>query len=243
MQSNYQYCIEQVLISEGGYTNDPQDPGGPTNWGITIHDVQSYLNPHATAADVKALTKAQAIQIYKDKYWNAVGGDNLPSGVDYCVFDYGVNSGVSRALKVYHDIHTKEYMSDATSADTINEICDERMSFLRGLSTFSRFGKGWTSRVTSVRAKSLQLAQVPVSSHPDLNSMNDQLNSFTSMFSTIKNFFKDNFKTNVIPLGAGATALFTKDWPYVLGGAVMLAGLVWFGFYLYERKTNVSTPS
>ena len=92
--TNYNYALEQVLLSEGGYTNDPRDPGGPTNFGITIYDYRAYINHAGTATDVKNMTKAQAAAIYKSKYWDAVNGDNLPSGVDYCVSDYGVlNSG------------------------------------------------------------------------------------------------------------------------------------------------------
>lgn len=152
MKQNYDLCLKEVLKSEGGYTNDPADPGGPTNYGITIHDYRSYINPHGTAHDVKEMTVDQAAQIYKTKYWDAVNGDELPSGVDYTVFDYGVNSGVNRANR----IHLR--FADKTPIETIDAICDERLAFLESLHTWPHFGKGWGSRVAHVRALSKQLA-------------------------------------------------------------------------------------
>src|SRR6266700_411770 len=100
MKNNYDDCLARVLKSEGGYTNDPRDPGGPTNFGITIADYRSYINRNATASDVRRMKIDQAKTIYKSKYWDKVNGDNLPSGVDYTVFDYGVNSGINRANRV-----------------------------------------------------------------------------------------------------------------------------------------------
>jgi len=232
MRQNYDDIISKVLQSEGGYTNDPQDPGGPTNFGITIHDYRAYIDRNGTAEDVKEMTVAQAKEIYKTKYWDAVRGDSLPSGVDYSVFDYGVNSGVSRALRVYRQVKT----DDDTA--TINAINDERLAFLKSLRTWSRFGKGWGARVVSVRAHSLQLSKNPVSSPdlPNLSDIDNQVSSASAIFTTIKTFFKENFKTN-IAVGAGSVAaMFTKDWPYILLGVLIVAGLAWLAFEIYERK-------
>lgn len=148
MKDNYDRSLKEVLKSEGGYTNDPSDPGGPTNFGITIHDYRAYINPHGTAEDVRHMTVDQAAQIYKTKYWDAVHGDDLPSGVDYCVFDYGVNSGVARANHVLHEV-----------GPNIDTICDERLRFLHSLHTFPHFGRGWTSRVARVRAVAKQMVK------------------------------------------------------------------------------------
>ena len=96
----YNEALRRLLAHEGGYTNHPSDPGGPTHLGITIHDYRKYVKPNATAADVKAMRLDDAKTIYRAKYWNAMRCDELPAGVDYCVFDYGVNSGIGRAPKV-----------------------------------------------------------------------------------------------------------------------------------------------
>lgn len=152
MKSNYNFCIQEVLKSEGGYTNDPQDPGGPTNFGITIIDYRKYIDSKGTATSVRNMSLAQAKAIYKSKYWDALSCDALPSGVDYTCFDYGVNSGLGRPRKALQRFKGK------SGVDLINAINDERLAFLRALKTFPRFGKGWTSRVTRVRSDSIKLA-------------------------------------------------------------------------------------
>jgi lysozyme family protein len=151
MKQNFNDCLNRVLKDEGGYTNDARDPGGPTNYGITIFDVRKYVKKDATAQDVRNLSLDQAKNIYKSKYWDTLGCDDLDSGVDYTCFDYGVNSGLGRPRACLKRFATKK------GADLINAICDERMAFLRNLRTFSTFGKGWSKRVAGVRSYSLQL--------------------------------------------------------------------------------------
>lgn len=170
--SNYDHCEDLVLVSEGGYTNDRRDPGGPTNWGITIYDARLYWKHNAQAEDVRNMPKAVAQMIYRKKYWNALDCDDLPSGLDYTVFDYGVNSGIARSGRVLrrcigfavNDWHvTSEVIAAVNKRDIkllIGEINTERLKFLEGLSTWSHFGRGWAARVRSVRTASLQLQDV-----------------------------------------------------------------------------------
>lgn len=163
MKINFDESLNRLLAHEGGYTNHPADPGGPTNWGITIKDAQMYWKAGATAADVRAMPLAVAKAIYKSKYWNAMACDQLPSGVDYAIFDYAVNSGLGRAGKVLRRVLK---MADNTSAATpgvvavaqagnagqlVRDICDERLRFLKSLSTWPVFGVGWGRRVSEVR--------------------------------------------------------------------------------------------
>lgn len=151
MKQNFQDCLQRVLKDEGGYSNNPADPGGATNFGITIADYKRYINPNGTPDDVRRMTVNQAAVIYKQRYWDALGCDNLPSGVDYTCFDYGVNSGIGRPQK---DLKKFSNLSGHTLIDAIN---DERMAFLQSLGTFKVFGKGWTRRVSGVRTYSHQL--------------------------------------------------------------------------------------
>ena len=97
--SSYDEALRRVLVHEGGYSNHPSDPGGPTNWGITIHDARAYWKKEATTADVRSMPVHVAKDIYRSKYWDAMCCDNLPAGVDYALFDYGVNSGIARAAR------------------------------------------------------------------------------------------------------------------------------------------------
>ncbi|HET7849057.1 MAG TPA: glycosyl hydrolase 108 family protein, partial [Pseudolabrys sp.] len=166
----YDAALARVLAHEGGYSNHPADPGGPTNFGITIADYRRYVKPGATAADVKAMTVGEAKAIYRARYWDAQRCDDLPAGVDYAVFDYGVNSGIGRSGKVLRrmlrlpddtSLVTDAVIAAAAAADAkalVAAICDERLRFLRSLKTWRVFGKGWSARVAEVRAFALQLA-------------------------------------------------------------------------------------
>jgi len=155
MKSNFQDCLNRVLKDEGGYTNDPNDSGGPTNYGITIGDVRKYVKKNATAQDVRNLTLAQASDIYKSRYWDALGCDDLPSGVDYTCFDYGVNSGLGRPRKAL------QRFSNLSGVDLVNAINNERTAFLKAIAPGKnqKFLKGWLARVERVRAHSIELAQ------------------------------------------------------------------------------------
>jgi lysozyme family protein len=168
--SSYDAALARLLVHEGGYTNDAADPGGPTNFGITIYDYRKYVKPNASAADVRSMRVEEAKAIYRAKYWGAQRCDELPAGVDYAVFDYGVNSGIGRSGKVLRrclkladntSAVNDAVIAAAAAADAkalIVAICDERLRFLQSLRTWGVFGKGWGARVAEVKAYALQLA-------------------------------------------------------------------------------------
>jgi lysozyme family protein len=151
---NREPAISKTLTYEGGYTNHPSDPGGPTNWGITIHDARMYWKPDATAEDVKAMPKSVAIEIYRQKYWAKMGCDDRPAGVDFVDFDLGVNSGVGRTASFRKALDPQ----NLTPAAYVKAHSAKRMSFLQGLRTWSVFGKGWGRRVADVEAFGTRLA-------------------------------------------------------------------------------------
>ena len=168
MQSTYERAITQVFKDEGGYSDDAGDPGGPTNWGITIIDARLYWKHDATAEDVKNMPRSIAEEIYVKHYADPLQYNSLPAGVDYAVLDYGINSGISRSAKVLQSIVkvpidgvigpiTIAAVSALNSGNVIDAIYDERLRFLRSLSTWSRFGRGWLSRCTTGRTLAHQL--------------------------------------------------------------------------------------
>jgi lysozyme family protein len=166
----YDEALRRLLAHEGGYTNHPSDPGGPTNFGITIYDYRKYVKPNATAADVRAMTVGEAKAIYRKRYWDAQRCDELPAGVDYSVFDYGVNSGIGRSGKVLRrvvglpdttHVVTDEVLRAVAKRDPkalVVAINDERLAFLKRLKTWPVFGKGWGARVSTVKSVSLRMA-------------------------------------------------------------------------------------
>jgi lysozyme family protein len=169
--SSFDAALARVLAHEGGYSNNPDDPGGPTNFGITLEVYRRYAKPGARAADVRTMALPEAKAIYRARYWDAQRCDELPAGVDYAVFDYAVNSGCGRSGKV---LRRMLYLPDATSTVTddvlraakaadavqlINAICDERLRFLKSLKTWTVFGMGWGRRVAEARRAALAMAE------------------------------------------------------------------------------------
>lgn len=106
MRQNFTRVMPLLFADEGGYCCDAGDPGGPTKYGIIYDDLVAWrgLPKVAKLVDkieaVQAVSKDEAAAIYKARYWSSLKCDELPAGVDYAVFDYGVNSGIGRAAKV-----------------------------------------------------------------------------------------------------------------------------------------------
>jgi lysozyme family protein len=167
--SNYDEALRRLLAHEGGYSDHPSDPGGPTNFGVTLADYRRYVRANATAADVKAMLLDEARRIYRAQYWDAMRCDDLPAGVDYALFDYGVNSGTGRAPRVLQRVvgvaddgrigaQTVAAVRALEAAAVVTALCDERLAFLQRLKTWPVFGRGWSRRVAEVRAAALAMA-------------------------------------------------------------------------------------
>lgn len=168
-KSNFGDCLRFTLKYEGGFSDHPADPGGATNLGITIGVLRSWRGEAVTKADVRSLTLNEAGQIYKARYWDKVEADKLPPGVDLVVFDYAVNSGPARAAKALQRIvgvavdgivgdDTIRAVHTRNSKDVITALCDERLRFVKSLRTWKTFGKGWSARISAVRAAALRMA-------------------------------------------------------------------------------------
>lgn len=175
--TRFDRCMEVVARWEGGFSDHPQDNGGPTQYGITIATLRAWRGHPVTREDVQNLTRKEANAIFASWYWQPVRADDLPPGVDLVAFDFAVNSGptraarfLQRALGVEQDgIVGKGTIIAAKGADpakTINRMCDDRLDWLKRLNDWPHFGKGWTNRVEDVRREALAMAAAPVS-HPD----------------------------------------------------------------------------
>jgi len=168
MRENFEKSLEHLLRSEGGYSNHPSDPGGATNLGVTQAVWEDWIDRAVTEENMRALTPAKVAPLYRELYWDRVKGDKLPSGVDYCVFDAAVNSGVSRAAKWLQT--TVGAVADGAIGEqtlkqvlltnplmVIDKYSATRLEFLKGRSTWPTFGKGWERRVEEVRATALKM--------------------------------------------------------------------------------------
>ncbi len=169
MKANYKAFVDRMITKyEGGYGWDAKDPGGPTKYGITCYDLAEHRHQHMNSMSVwaplvRAMTLQEAEDIYATKYATSCRFDDLVSGADCAVLDFGVNSGPSRAIKYAQGIvgTTQDGVLGPITLAAINKMdpnhfidayCDARLRFLRGLNTWSTFGHGWSSRVTDLRA-------------------------------------------------------------------------------------------
>jgi lysozyme family protein len=177
--ARFDRCLGVILSAEGGFVDDPRDPGGPTNLGITQATLAHWLGHPVTADDVQALSRDTASAIYEAQYWCATGCDKLAPGVDLITFDCAVNQGTTIAGRFLQQasgvsvdgIVGPRTISAATSKpadDVINSISAYRAERYRGDSNFDRFGKGWLRRLAEVTALSLADASAGVNSGADL---------------------------------------------------------------------------
>lgn len=169
MLADYQRAIQGVAISEGGWSDDPRDPGGATMYGIIQTEYDAWRDIQGKPRQsVRLISQADVGAIFRQQYANPLQFDALPAGVDYAVLDYGINSGVARAakdlqrlLKVSVDGHIGvQTLAAAKAADPrrlVEQVCDARLGFLQGLGTWRYFGKGWAARVARVRKDALAM--------------------------------------------------------------------------------------
>jgi lysozyme family protein len=169
MRENFDRCLAWLLESEGGFSNHADDPGGATNLGVTLVAWGKWSGKPATEADIRALTPAAVSPFYKQAYWDRAKCDDLPSGVDYAVFDFAVNSGVNRAIRYAQsivDVPQDGMFGPVTLAAIkatdpkwfVQRFCSARQRYLEGLPTFRTFGRGWTKRVQTVAARAAEMA-------------------------------------------------------------------------------------
>ena len=146
----FDYFIERVLVHEGGYVNDPRDPGQETRWGISK---RAY--PHL---DIKAMTLQEAKDIYRRDFWQRVRGDELPREFAFQALDAAVNHGIGNAVRWMQRAAgvaddgvigpvTLAAVQRAQPADLVLRFNAERLRFYAKLTTFSTFGRGWVNRV------------------------------------------------------------------------------------------------
>lgn len=183
MLENREYCIGVILSEEGGLSNNPRDPGGLTNRGITygvFKDLHIDINGDGVVneRDLKLLSEEDARKIYRHLYWDKIKGDQLPAGIDLSTLDFSVNSGVSKAvMTLQHTVNAFHPFSEVLAEDGelgpltqtavntiyaahpaafIEDYNNARLVFLKNLSHWPDFKNGWSNRVKDIQADSLR---------------------------------------------------------------------------------------
>ena len=170
MKSTFDPALRLLLRHEGGFVNHPSDPGGMTNLGVTKAVWEAHKGAPVTEADMRALTPEAVQPVYKARYWDAIQGDALPYGMDYCMFDCAVNSGPGRAIKLLQYVlytkvdgvlgkHTLAALQRADPTGLIEDYSQKRLDFLKSLPTWTTFSKGWGQRVSEVELEAKTFAR------------------------------------------------------------------------------------
>lgn len=158
----FEDALEIVLAKEGGFVNDPHDPGGMTNLGVTKDNWTSWIRREVSEDEMRSLTPQAVAPFYRIRYWNALRCDDLPDGLDLCVFDCGVNAGpqqsarlLQHCLGVVQDGRIGPITIAAAKQKDLRQLIEEfsqaREQFYRSLPLFDRYGKGWLNRTESVK--------------------------------------------------------------------------------------------
>ena len=168
MLNNWEKSLALVLKSEGGYVNNPADPGGMTNLGVTKAVWEEWVGHPVDEKIMRELTPERVAPLYKRKYWDACNCDNLPLGIDYLVFDFAVNAGVGRSAKTLQTAigcvpdgaigpNTMAAINKAEPKSLIDKFSTVKTNFYQSLKTFSVFGKGWLRRVDETKKNALEM--------------------------------------------------------------------------------------
>jgi hypothetical protein len=168
--SRFDACMPFIFKAEGGYSDNPADPGGPTNFGITLATLRAYEgDPNLTADDVKKVTSAVAKEIYRTAYWNRMQCGALPPGLDLEVFDFGVNSGPAESVKTLQRLVgvtqdgsigpiTLAAVAQFNVGDLIARFAQARLAFYQGLN-MPEFEQGWATRVAQIQTAAATMFQ------------------------------------------------------------------------------------
>lgn len=166
-------CLAIILHHEGGYVNNPNDPGGMTNLGVTRRTWEEWTRKPADERVMRALTQPQVAPLYNARYWDLVKGDNLPAGIALCVFDFAVNAGPTRAARFLQALvgadadgkigpatlaAVQSFVAAKGIAALIQRYQGARRGYYLSLQTFDVFGRGWFRRVDEIEAAALRMA-------------------------------------------------------------------------------------
>jgi lysozyme family protein len=181
MSQAFLACLAFTLKHEGGYVDHPADPGGATNMGVTRATLAKWRRKPVSKADVKALTRDEAANVYRRFFWEPCGGPFLPIGVDAVVFDWAVHSGPARVVRALQKVlglkadgiagpSLSRALETVDRIATIRALCNERRKFLARLKGFAVFSRGWSRRVDALEKMALAAARSAARSATQTNS-------------------------------------------------------------------------
>jgi lysozyme family protein len=170
MKNNFDKCLHMLLEHEGGYVNNKHDKGGMTNLGVTKRVYDEWIGRKSTEQEMRDLTPDDVAPIYKKNYWDRVKGDYVPSGVDWCLYDWAVNSGSGRPAKAVQRAvgatpdgvigkQTVGLIMEKDPKFIIDYVYTVRQAFYEGLDDYKHFGRGWSRRNTETLHQAMKMVE------------------------------------------------------------------------------------
>lgn len=235
----FEHAVDIILEFEGGYVNDPKDPGGTTKYGITQRVYDSWMHyKKEPIASVSSITKKEAKEIYKVQYWDAIQGNLLPKYLGICLFDFAVHSGIAKAIRTLQrviDVEpdgimgllTLQTIQKKDEKQIIQDLLDQRLAFLKKLSTWKIYRNGWSRRIEELR-------KICRYENEDdffyrMNVSGNRLSSFSTKY-VIKQDNKKAFPKN---------ASFLKNSNFMIGSGLGVGEFL-RQIYMYLEFTNYS---
>jgi lysozyme family protein len=172
MTDAFPRCLSVTLGEEGGFTNNPADPGGATNLGVTKRVWEAWVGHGVSVNDMRALTVADVTPLYRAQFWQACACDRLPPAMALCVFDWAVNGGPSRAARDLQQVvgavadghigdGTLKALQQAATKRGLGPLIQQylalRRAYYHSRPTFATFGKGWLARVDVIEGAALRM--------------------------------------------------------------------------------------
>lgn len=149
MSARFDAALAAVLAFEGGYSDDPRDPGGPTGLGVTLATARAEGldldgDGDVDARDVRRIGRSEARPLYRRRFWDAIGADALAPGVDLMAFDAAVNQGPGRA---------RRWLAATAGLDPPSRVAALsrlRRRHYQSLPAFPIYGRGWLTRLSAI---------------------------------------------------------------------------------------------
>ncbi len=232
---NFANCLKVTLAYEGGWADNPKDPGGATMKGITLATFRRYF-PKATKNDLRNISDGNVQEIYRSDYWKVVNGDTLAKGVDLATFDAAVNSGPSRA---------KKWLLGAVGGsddETVKKLCAARLGFVHALSTWKTFGKGWSRRIAAIEAKGVAWAIKATAVSPIEVKTKLQKEATNAQVAATKQAGAGSIAGGGGTLGGilPGDSAHLPTWVFValIGAALVVAALLFWRSHIHQQRAN-----
>lgn len=180
-KSRFEQCLDVTLRHEGGWADDPNDPGGATMKGITLKTYQAWAGREVSVDKnhLRNIPYSHLRAIYREGYWDAIQADKMPPGVDLVMFDFAVNSGPVRAvielqqlLQPLEEVWiaddgivgpvTLTALSRREPGSVILCVCRRRLARCKRLRNWTHHGAGWTNRIEDIRETALTMVGLEV---------------------------------------------------------------------------------